>query len=269
NPQITNPHWIYPGDVIFLRPAADPSEAPAPRPPGRPGTHYPLAGFYTGSELDSVGFIRFSPTPYGLLSLFDDVYIEFEDPDAVRVGERFSLNRVLDRVENDDDEVIAVKYEVTGVVEVLDKPDDTPLIHGRIVQAWNTIERGDVLFINQRQIRVVEARPNAHTIEATILDYFEPTVYAAETFYIFVDAGYNQGIREGNRLQIWDRYDEYTELADGVRGFEEDEHIEDLPWQLMGEGIVIFTSNDYATAVLTNSSLELSRGMRVTFTEGL
>lgn len=273
NPHITNPHWIYPGDVVFLRPPADPSTdargGPVRRPPGRPGTHFPLAGFYTGTELDTLGFIRFSPAPYRNLTLFDEVYMEFDDPRSIRLGERFALNRVLDRIYDDDDELAGVKYQVTGVVEVVEVYEDSPLILGRIVQAWDTIERGDVLFANQRQIRVVERRPSDRTLEAQIVDFFEPTVYAAESFYLFIDAGFNQGVREGNVFTIWDRYDEYTELADGEPGFEEEEHIEDMPWRPMGEAMVIFTGNDYSTVVVLGSDLELSRGMRVTITEGL
>ncbi len=268
NPHITNPHWIYPGDVNFLRPPADPSSAPVERPPGPPGSHYPLGGFYTGSELDAVGFIRFSPAPYMILSLWDITYVEFEDPDAVEVGQRYALNRVLDRVYDDDDELIAVKYRVTGVIEVLSKPANSPLVEGRIIQAWDTIQRGDVLFVNQRHIRVVEPREATATVEARVVDFFADTIFAAETFYVFIDSGYNQGVREGNRFVFWDRYDEYTELQDGTPGFEEEDHIEDLPWLPMGEAIVVYTSNDYSTAVITSSRLELTRGMRVTLTEG-
>lgn len=268
NPHITNPHWIYPGDVIFLRPAADPADAPPQRPPGAPGTHYPLGGFYTGAELDDVGFIRFSPAPYMLLSLWDTVFVQFDDPGAVEVGQRYALNRVMDRVYDDDDELIAVKYRVTGVVEVRSKPANSPLVEGRIIQAWDTIERGDVLFVNQRHIRVVEPRPANVNIEGTILDFFAPSTFAAQTFYVFIDAGFNDGVREGNRFIIWDRYDEYAELSDGEPGWDEDDHIEDLPWLAMGEAIVVYTSDAYSTAVITNSRLELTRGMRLTMSEG-
>ena len=182
NPHITNPHWIYPGDVNFLRPPADPSSAPVERPPGPPGSHYPLGGFYTGSELDAVGFIRFSPAPYMILSLWDITYVEFEDPDAVEVGQRYALNRVLDRVYDDDDELIAVKYRVTGVIEVLSKPANSPLVEGRIIQAWDTIQRGDVLFVNQRHIRVVEPREATATVEARVVALLADKKLAAETF---------------------------------------------------------------------------------------
>jgi hypothetical protein len=270
NPQITNPHWIYPGDVIFLRPSADPSTFPSNRAPGRPGTHYPLYGFYTGSEMETVGTIRFSPTPYRILSLYNDVYVEFSDPDSVRIGDRFALNRVLGRVydPDDDDILVAVKYEVVGMIEVLDRPPDSTLLTARILQAWDVIERGDILFVNQRQIRVVEPRPASVNIEGEILDFFEDTQVAAQTFTIFIDRGYDQGVREGNRFVVWERYDEYVEYRDGEPGFEEEDGAENLPWRALGDALVIFTTNDYSTAVLTFSEIELHRGMRVTLAEG-
>jgi hypothetical protein len=268
NPQITNPHWIYPGDVIFLRPPADASATPAPGPPGRAGTHYPLGGFYTGAELETVGLIRFSPTPYRTLTLTNDVYVEFDDRDSVRVGDRFALNRVVDRIYDDDENLIGVKYLVTGVIEVKAIPDDSPLLVAEVIQAWGVIERGDVLFANQRQMRVVEPRPASSNVEARIIDFLDPLSYVANTHYVFIDAGYNDGVREGNRFTVWRRYDEYVEWADGEAGFEEEDRAEDLPWRPMGEAIVIFTTNDYSTAVVSWAELEIPRGVRVTLTEG-
>jgi len=174
----------------------------------------------------------------------------------------------MDRIYDDDDELIAVKYRVTGVVEALGFPEGTPLVIGRIIQAWDMIERGDVLFVNQRHIRVVEPREASSNVEGEIIDFFEPTHYSAETWYVFIDVGYNDGVREGNRFTVWDQYDEYSELIDGEPGWEEDDGHELLPWRRMGEAIVIFTSNDYSTAVLTYSDIELERGMHVTLTDG-
>jgi hypothetical protein len=126
------------------------------------------------------------------------------------------------------------------------------------------IERGDVLFLNQRQVRVVEQVPATVNAMGQIIDFLEPTLIAAESFYTFIDMGYNDGVREGNELVIWDRYDEYTELIDGRPGFEEDEHIEDMPWIPMGTAMVVFTTDEFCTAVITTSRVELFKGMRVT-----
>jgi hypothetical protein len=175
---------------------------------------------------------------------------------------------VVDRIYDDDDELIGVKYLVTGVVDVIDKPAESPLVVGRIVQAWDTIVRGDVLFVNQRHMRVVEPREATVNVEGTIIDFLRPYTMVAATYYVFIDRGYEDGVREGNRFTVWERYDEYVELRDGEPGFDEDDHVEDMPWRAMGEAIVIFTTDHYSTAVLTQTRLELRKGMRVTLTAG-
>ena len=272
NPQITNPHWIYPGDIVFTR-SPDPAEV-ASLELQVPGNVFPLAGFYTSEELVSFATLQYAAVSRLLLSEGDKVYLEFEDPDSVQVGERYSINRVVDRVTNRDDELVAVRYQVTGMVEITRLPiegDSSTLITGEILDLFDTIERGDVLFLDMPQVYRVTPTPATVDIEAEIMAHLNPVRFIHEQDYVFINAGSDDGVATGNRFQIWDRRDEgiqtYT-IREPRFDYQEDV-VPELPWERIGEALVISVNSEYSTAVLTTvGDYEISDGFRVTLQRG-
>jgi hypothetical protein len=240
NPQVTNPHWIYPGD-------------------------------WTGSELQELGKIKYARTGRELLQPEDEVYLEFVDPDQVVVGQEYAINRVVNRVIDDaTEELIAVEYEVIGRIAVRQRHDDTELVSGVISQLWNVIRRGDILFVNQPQLLLVEPKANTVDYEAEIIGTSSNRAILHEQDYIFVNAGWDDGIRPGNRLAIWDRQDEAAQIQASLDGNVDYETVRDeLPWQRYGEAMVVYATATYATAVIRSAGAnEIGAGMRVTFRNG-
>lgn len=269
NPQITNPHWIYPGDLVFTRPPAS-SELPDVE-LQVDGRIYPLAGFYTSEELAGVATLRYAATGRQLLAEHDRVYLSFEDRDAVRVGDRYAINRVVDRVFNNDDEIIAVRYLVTGQVEVVAKPEDSDLVTGTITELWDTIERGDVLFFDMPQRYEVTPVPSTIDAEAEIIAHLNPVRFLHEQDYVFINLGSADGVSVGNRFIIWDRRDEGAEVVARrtPRLDYEEDIVPELPWEVIGEALVISVSEEYNTAVLTQvGDYEINDGFRVTLQRG-
>jgi len=268
NPQITNPHWIYPGDVIFLRPPAGTDAAR--RYSETMGQFHPLGGFYTSEEIAAVGTLKYADTGRRLLATHDEVYLEFSDPDAIAIGQEFVINRVMDRVYDQDDELIAVKYLVTGRVRVTARHHETRLLTGEITQLWDVIERGDVLFLNEEQRLQIVPALNTAEVEGTIFDHLNPVSSMHEYDYIFVNLGLDDGVRPGNRIRIWDRQDEGEQIrATRERRVRYEEIQEELPWQNVGEAMVIHATEQYATAVITRAGgREITRYMRVTMARG-
>lgn len=269
NPQITNPHWIYPGDVVFTRP---PNASELPDVELQVGGNwYPLAGFYTSQELQGVATLRYAATGRQLLSEHDRVYLSFEDRDAVRIGDRYAINRVIDRVYDEEDELLAVRYLVTGQVEVTALPQDSELVTGEITELWDTIERGDVLFFDMPQRYEVEPVPATVDAEAEIISHLTPVRFLHEQNYVFINIGSNDGVATGNRFIIWDRRDEGAEVvARRTPGLDyEEDIVPELPWEVVGEALVISVSEEYNTAVLTQvADYEINDGFRVTLQRG-
>lgn len=269
NPQITNPHWIYPGDVVFLE-AVRPPEPPL-RPAMETAGVFPLGGFYSSTEIEHFGTLKYADTGRRLLAPLDTVYLELDDPDSVEVGDRFAINRVIGRVYERRRELVAVKYLVTGMVEVTEKHEETHLVSARITQLWDTIERGDVLFASQEQLLDVTEQEATVDLEAEIIDHLTPDTQLHEQHVVFINRGSSDGVVAGNTFIIWDRQDEAEMIrAARTRRLDyEDDIRSELPWEIAGEAYVIYTTEDYSTALITDAGMrELRDGMRVTMQSG-
>lgn len=275
NPHVTNPHWIYPGDVIFLGPRTlvpmqRRSQQPHYRDAEEAGMYFPLGGFITSREVDTAGTLLFARTDRRLLQPLDEVYIEFNEPEHVRVGDEFVINRIEGRIQGERRrDVVGVKYRTTGRIRVVRHHEETDLVTAEITALYETIERDDLLFVAQPQLLLLETRENTVDLDATIIDRLDFRRVMHQYHYVFVDKGREDGVRVGNRFFIWMREDgaESIRLARSQREYDRDVRSR-LPWQLVGEAIVIVATEQYSTAVIISANHEVELGMRVTMQSG-
>lgn len=282
NTHITNPHWIYPGDVIYLRPPAQAPEqggeelAQQRRSDGQ--MQMPVAGFITREELQYAGRIVGSPKEANMLSPLDvawigsgeDAYSEEEKDETssserrdtqgdFKEGDLFAIVRELGEIKDSEGDAVGHKYIVLGslrVDEVSDKYYDT----ATIVQAWREIERGDFLIPYERQLKVVEPVKSDKDMVAEIVDGMEALFDYGEFHYVFVNRGAADGIRPGNRFFVYHR----REGLD-FRGTNTDEKI---PWRQVGQVMVLDVRENFSLAVVTDSKRELQIGDRLEMYEG-
>lgn len=281
NAHITNPHWIYPGDIIYLK-------APTAAPIGgdqqivvQPdaGMNLPVAGFVTNDKLEYAGRIIASPKQASMLSPLDKAWVGFgdeaysdeekgelekEDQREMRAsepkeGDLYAIVREAGQIEDSEGEKVGQKYLVLGalkITEVSDKYYDT----AEIVQAWREIERGDYLIPYERQLKVVEAVKSDKDMVAEISDGIEALNFYGEFHYVFVNKGAEDGVRPGNRFFAYQR----SEGLDFGAQASDDK----VPWSRIGQVMVLDVREAYSLAIVTDSAQELRIGDRLEMYEG-
>jgi hypothetical protein len=299
NPHVTNPHWIYPGDIVYLRPL-DPSTAPPADVPQRvqqrrerqTELHVATAGFVTDKELPYVGRLVASPKQAALLGEFDKVWvgfgdkgytederediseddrIAFKDAGEVKNGDVFAIVKKADVIRDGDDNVLGHKYIVLGTLRITDRSDKY-LHTAEITQSWLEIERGALLVPYERQIKTTSPVQAERNMVASIVDTIEPRTNLGEYHYVIVDKGADNGVRVGNRFFAYQRQEgimrmkRELEPRGGMRLTQDTP--KEIPWMRVGQVIILDVRKNYSTGIVIDSSREMLKGDRLEMYEG-
>jgi hypothetical protein len=297
NSHITNPHWIYPGDIIYLqssgareqqdkdkeKKAAGETDDQGKSKKGmnEEGLRVSTAAFITSDEPQFVGRIVDSPKASTLLGEFDSCWVGFgedgyikrernsmrdkniqdlKDPGEVSRKDRFAIVEPSGDVTDDDGNVVGQKYLVLGSLVVTETSEDK-LETAYIDQSWREIERGAYLVPYDRQLKLVDHVPAQKDLVARIVDSLSGRFDFGESHYVFLDKGASDGVRVGNRLYI---YQQHSGLSKNWGG----ETPEEIPWERVGRVRVVDVTENFATAIVTSSQREVTLGDRLEMYKG-
>ncbi len=289
NSHITNPHWIYPGDIIYLQEmdfdaeaehaSYEESDAPEEGHLGHSdsvGLYMAQGGMMTTEAKSSVGRIIGSPKEARMLSSQDTVWVGFGDqayteeereeldPDEMETveeveaseGDEFAIIRQDGELENEEGDVIGMKYFVVGSLTITEVPEQDEVARTAVLdKSWREVKRGDMLVPYERQLQLVQPREADQDVVAEIVDSLDPGAIFAPMQYVFVNRGAEDGIRSGNRFFAYQQWE----------GFEHphDDTAPEIPWQQVGQIMVLSVTESYSMGVVTRADKELLIGDRL------
>ena len=186
NPLVTNPHWIFPGDVIRLGPSGGEASVPfaggdkATKDSGRLLSSDRLAalssnavvlrevGFIEARDLAQAATVSGSREEKVMLVSGDQAYLRFPKDRPIRAGERYSVFETdLAHPVRDPDtgKVYGYLVKVHGDI-VVEQIAGADIARGTLTDTLDVIERGARVSSAIRQFRRVEPRPSSVSLEA-------------------------------------------------------------------------------------------------------
>ncbi|MFW6067642.1 MAG: LysM peptidoglycan-binding domain-containing protein [Myxococcota bacterium] len=286
NPEITNPHWIYPDDRILLRSGADEDGAREPLPDGdadgidiqvvQPRRQQTIMlddqGYIERDALQQAGTIVGSPEEHMLLSTFDEVYVRFENGSDVRPGQHFTVFREIDPDERLEEET-GTLVRIFGGLRVRTYDPEEGLARAVITEALDPIERGYRVADVPRRFRMVPPLPNRQGLVAQVVATLRPRSLLADQQVIFVDAGAEEGVMLGNRFFIMQRGDQWRDsltVSERKMGAQvpSSEAPDEYPLEVVAEGRVVDVQHHSAALIVTRSLNEVSLGDRAEMRKG-
>lgn len=268
NPQITNPHWIFPGDYVYIRPKFVAPEGERltwskSRFTLQPKDIQLLArrrGFIPVKRYRESGVIAASREDKEMFGDLDEIYVKFSTVKKIRPNQRYTIYRVEEEIEHPvTGDMIGYKVRFLGLSNVLNIKK--PMVGAVITRSYEEIFRGDLLTAAFDHISRLSPRRNEVDLEGIIVAYFDDGTMVGEQHYIFIDAGKEDGVQRGNRFVVQIR-------GDGMEDDPDTEELEEYPWETVGEAMVVEAHEETCLAVVTRSIRELNIGMRVQMIKG-
>lgn len=292
NDEITNPHYIFPGQMLRLQGGTDlrpPSLIAGGNAPtlnesqhedfkpnaklfsstSECSVHVPftrrLAGdvtlsapeFISRSKLEPLGRVDKAVPGGTFLSKNHIVYMRFSNTNDVDCGRIYSLYRANKKVKHPHvkDAVLGHSYTVTAEVLITDVGEKW--VTGKIVQSFSEVERGELITDRIPVSGTVRTGELEEVIDGYVVSRaHDENLLVQKNQVIFIDRGRRDGLRSGSVMWVVRRGDGLN-----LKPTEEDKT---LPDQVVGR-LIVFSSDDHvSTAVMVDQSVAVQVGDRIT-----
>ncbi|MCS6798748.1 MAG: LysM peptidoglycan-binding domain-containing protein [Myxococcota bacterium] len=281
NPEITNPHWIYPLDRVRLRPAGEtqaaattapasstpPSRAPRWVPaPGAGVVYLRDQGYLDAEALRTSGVIVGAPEEQMLLGPSDEVYVRLERDARAAPGMELTVFRAMQPEEREPEEQ-GTLVRIFGTIRLTGHDPRRRWWRAVITEALDPIERNFRVAAIERRFELVPPVPNERELRGRVVASLRPLRMAGDHQVVFVNLGSNHGVRPGNRMFVVRRGDPWRQsLESDEERFgatvptQEQPPQEDYPEEVIAEARVVSVRPRSAGLVVTRSTYEVVVG---------
>jgi hypothetical protein len=279
NPQIQNPHWIYPGDDVRLRNGGTAPQSQGPHPQQQGGSLVDRrrqvvpqtvflrdTGFISDDDKEDWGEVNGSAEDKMFLTDTDQAYMRIAPSHDVKLGQDLTVFRPVRKVPGGN------LVQIQGTVRINRWDPGTRIARGQIVESLDVIERGARIGPMARRFEVVPPVRNEKDVNAQVLASVYPHNFYGQNQIVFIDKGDEDGLKVGNRLFVIRRGDAWRKsLASDVAGLRialESDSPADIespptigdskaPMEVIGELRILTTRKHTAAALVTQSTKEI------------
>lgn len=277
NPEISNPHWIYPGNIIRLRDGAETPKAEklteptdgfamltskAQAPKRSLGFHQ--MAYVDAQELKDAATVDGSTDAKTLLATGDSIYVSYPEGKMPKVGATYNIYSKKKDVERDG-EAAGAYVLIKGAIQITFAKKGKRA-RAVITHAVNPVERGMRIGPLKLKFGDVQPVPNATKVDGSIVDVLGPDHLIGTQAAVVVNRGSNDGVKEGNRFLVLRRGDAFQQVARPGSGVGQDD--EKYPARAIGEVIVVQSGKKMSLGFVTFSIHEFEPGDRVYMRKG-
>jgi hypothetical protein len=277
NPHISNPHWIYPGDPIYLASIAGEYLADV-APAQEPGAVRPVASaapggstpgvstmfisrriadtaLLTPGEVDEAGRVLAARDNKFLLGQGDEIYLQLsEDEDASFAGP-YQVMRGLREIRHPETgKKMGTLYGILGYASVVG-PIQDGVARGMILSSQDAIETGDLVRRGAPPPKEVYSNASKRELGGWIVAGLRTDELLSEYDVVFIDQGIEHGVEVGDTFWV-------LESARKVKNPSGPGKVT-LPDTRMALLVVIHAEQKTSTTLVTNSYGVFSAGHRV------
>jgi hypothetical protein len=270
NRQITNPHWIYPGErirIFYQKGAQSFVGKTVSRRQALEKEPQKEALYYYYSPIDKIGFIKKDPVvPLGvifkvkddkeLISAGDLVFIRSKGdiPPSLTAGSKYSVYRTLKPIIDQKTEaLIGTQHYLTGIVEIT--KIEPRFAVARVIQSYRTMEVGNLLMPYKRRSPKIELTQSKKGLNGQLIISEEHENIIGDNDIAFIDKGSRDDVKPGQQYSIY--YQEKQRL-------DTDTKKDVLLTQIVyGTLLVLHTEQTTSTVLITRSDQSINPGAKI------
>ena len=282
NPEITNPHWIYPDQTVRLLPDGTPTTVAAPSSGARVvvrrgverGTVFLREqGWLDEEALETAGEIVGSPDDHMMLAPFDQAYVRFDElPEGQsEPSGEYTIFREIEAGDRRPGEQ-GTLVRILGAVRVDSWDPDRRTARVTFVVALDPFERGFQVAALPRRFEVVPPVRAEIDLDTEIVATLNPTELVGDQQIVFLPVGEEEGVRVGHRFFLVRAGDEWRrELADAQRQaatVDPPDEPEEYPDEVIAEARVVSVRPHSAGLLVTRTTAPITVGDRAQLRQG-
>ena len=207
-----------------------------------------LSTFVSTNIVQDFGSITNGPDENIFFTTRDRAYVQFDETVNALPGDKFSVYSSGGKVKHQNSDREGYKYSIVGQVKLIRKIKSKWEVE--FIEVSGTPQRGDRITAYTPKIDRITKTFNSRLVEAAVLGTYEPgQLIVGFGNVVYLDRGRADGLEMGNVLEVYGFKDRLTE-----------KNITDQPTYKLGELTVITLTDNFATALVTNSIRDFYAG---------